>query len=102
MATKDVTEVSWTTPSNMLKPKDSKLNLNILMKLLTEPAITRPLVTSKLVHTKMSVDGSEPAVLTLKPQLLLDLLPLPLTLRNGLHTLEVSMMIVEHHSITVS
>jgi len=102
MATMDVAEVSWIMPSNMLRQKDSKLNLNILMKVLMEPAITKPPVTSKLLHTKTSVDGLEPLVLTLKPQLQLDLFPLELTLRNGLRTQVESMMIVEHHSITVS
>jgi len=81
--------------SNTLKLKVSRLNLNILTKLLMVLVLIKPLETSKLEAIKMLVDGSVPLVLTLKLLLLSDQYPLLLMLKNGQVIPEVSMMIVE-------
>jgi len=104
MVIKDVMEVLWMMLSNTLKLKVLKLNHNILMKLFKKPVNMPPLVTSKLVDTKMLVDISEPQPLTSKKQLLLDLFLLLLMLKTGHLILEVSILlvIVEPNSIMVS
>jgi len=104
METMDVTEVLWMMLSNTLKLKVLKLNHNILMKLFRNTVNIPPLVTSKLVDTKMLVDISEPQPLTSKKQLLLDLFLLLLMLKTGHLILEVSILlvIVEPNSIMVS